>query len=776
MHSISHQLLKWTLLIWSAALVPVFATDNPNLLRNSGFDLGWEGYSVVRYLSFPDQSKYVVPELDATAPPRGKVSLKFPNPQDETIQFRSHEFRVVPGHPFNVSAWMRADVETTVVAEVLSVKMDENGKSEWKGGLKKFLVGPRWQRYDYAPVAAPGHDYYAMEFRWGNDGHKTTLSLNGLQVTQGEEVAAYQVVSEIECALTVPSHLYVEGDPKPSVTVKAINHSARSREIELSLTFGEGMSTASKPLTNLRFSLPPNGTVLTQTISLPVTQNGFFKIDGTWKEAGSNLTSNAVVLPLYYGVVGRYVSRPIQVDKDFCIAVESNMGHPRRGLSVPPFDGGFRGLEFGPEERFKLFQQEGIRLLRVGNSGPIFTWRELEPTPGKFEWKLSDTLVDLAARYQMQIMPVLGGIFVQPKPGLNIIKTMPDWLVEKSGVTEARGNWTGINREYQLVKISMDDWVAYVTAFVTRYKGRITHYEILNEPNLYLTPEEYAPYLKAAYETAKRIDPNCRIVGFCATGDFTGNSRGFVEDCIKLGLLRYTDIVSFHPYNARNDNTPTSAMEQIRGLRVLLDKAKPGVPLWNTELYFLYGYYGDGNKISPESPQADQLARRVLIDLGEGLGQSICLPSDKDLFNDLRPHWGYQDNGVYVFHKAIPSPIFIINNTLARFFEGASPVATLNWGKDAMGYIYRDREGKPIAAFWSRNEKAKVTVTFPGKGLSLQLFDLFGNPISPQDGAIPIGLERSPRYLKSAGDLAAFQKVLQSAAIESVENPVASKN
>lgn len=79
-------------------------------------------------------------------------------------------------------------------------------------------------------------------------------------------------------------------------------------------------------------------------------------------------------------------------------------------------------------------------------------------------------------------------------------------------------------------------YAAFVSAFVTRYKGKIQAIQIWNEPNLQdewlgpgkpVDPARYAALLKAAYLAAKKIDPNIIVLSapLATTNEEGGNLR-----------------------------------------------------------------------------------------------------------------------------------------------------------------------------------------------------------------------------------------------------------
>src|SRR5262249_41479869 len=65
----------------------------------------------------------------------------------------------------------------------------------------------------------------------------------------------------------------------------------------------------------------------------------------------------------------------------------------------------------------------------------------------------------------------------------------------------------------------VQDFVNYAAAVATRYKGRIFHYQIWNEPNIYpewgetfADPNAYTDMLCRTHDALKAIDPNIVIV------------------------------------------------------------------------------------------------------------------------------------------------------------------------------------------------------------------------------------------------------------------------
>ncbi len=202
----------------------------------------------------------------------------------------------------------------------------------------------------------------------------------------------------------------------------------------------------------------------------------------------------------------------------------------------------------------------GVKWTRM--FGPFY-WPTLEPEQGRFG--NIDYMLNFAARYGYNILGVVHGC--------------PDWAVKERGRLFRR---QGVN----LGKTEL--WAKYVHTIVSKYKSRIRHWEIWNEPCCAMSVEQYFQVLKTAYKAAKKADPQCVIVG---SG---GNGTEWLEKLFKLGGLEYMDVVSQHYYTIPR-NTPFEGhkresrrgnlLERIPHEKALIRKYNHGrdKPLWNSE-------------------------------------------------------------------------------------------------------------------------------------------------------------------------------------------------
>lgn len=94
-------------------------------------------------------------------------------------------------------------------------------------------------------------------------------------------------------------------------------------------------------------------------------------------------------------------------------------------------------------------------------------------------------------------------------------------------------------------------WQAWVMEVATRYRGRIRHYGIENEPNAFMTPGGYVSHrCQPAADVLRQVDPTIQICGPELMTEDTdqGTWVKWLKDF--AGLLRETpmDIVTVHSY------------------------------------------------------------------------------------------------------------------------------------------------------------------------------------------------------------------------------------
>lgn len=234
-------------------------------------------------------------------------------------------------------------------------------------------------------------------------------------------------------------------------------------------------------------------------------------------------------------------------------------------------------------------QLDAIRAVGFGWVRFDFNWNEMEPAKGQFNWGPWDAAVDHAV-----------------SQGLSVFATLaytPKWAAVDPGCT--------VCHIVPFAKVS--DWTAFVTAVVSRYKGKVSHWGMWNEPNLksfYLgTAEQYvsdilvpgAAAVKAADPGAKVLGPE--LAGLTKSSHWSGDEgQCLLGQCIfngwEVDLAKVLsaaggsiDVITHHfykedpagIYQAILDGEEGLGWKTHSALREIVDAHAPGKPVWLTE-------------------------------------------------------------------------------------------------------------------------------------------------------------------------------------------------
>jgi hypothetical protein len=238
-----------------------------------------------------------------------------------------------------------------------------------------------------------------------------------------------------------------------------------------------------------------------------------------------------------------------------------------------------------------------------------FWWSKIEPEPGTFVWDDFDWVVEQHDRAGVELLPILC--------------YFPAW---KEGVAPVTDEDIG-------------RYANYVYETVKRYRGRVKAYEIWNEPNItpYWTPtpdaRDYTRLLKAAFEAAKRADPEVTIVG----GAIATVDLAFLKSMLDAGAASFMDVFSFHPYQGDLGSIGPDEgglAQQIRNVHELLAQAGFHGTVWITEI----GHRTPGTAGSTwvsEDEQASHLRRTYEIAQAERVEKVFWFN-----LQDWDEHWG----------------------------------------------------------------------------------------------------------------------------------------
>ena len=170
-------------------------------------------------------------------------------------------------------------------------------------------------------------------------------------------------------------------------------------------------------------------------------------------------------------------------------------------------------------------------------------------------------------------------------------------------------------------------WDRWVEALVKHYKGRVTDWEIWNEPNfgdnLENTPEKAAALHIRTIDILKRIQPEAKVSGLALGHIDLDYADAFFKILAAKGKLKLFDNITYHDYTYN----PDSHYPKVLALRETLHKYAPNIPLRQGENGAPSGSGAGRGALSEyewsELTQAKWDARRMLGDLGHDIETSV---------------------------------------------------------------------------------------------------------------------------------------------------------
>ncbi len=204
--------------------------------------------------------------------------------------------------------------------------------------------------------------------------------------------------------------------------------------------------------------------------------------------------------------------------------------------------------EFDTRERaLEMMRQAGLSSVRTD-----FPWDRIQPSPdAPFDFSRYDQVVADAERVGVEVVPLVG---FPPKWALPVADHLPEWR-------------------------------RFVKEVLKRYRGRIFAVEVWNEenhPGFWPNPNpvDFAPVMRAAFESARETDPSVRVV----LGGLAGVDISYIRALYNEGCKPYFDVMAVHPYTW--PEPPEGSLDvQLMALRKLMAEFGDGdKPIWITEI------------------------------------------------------------------------------------------------------------------------------------------------------------------------------------------------
>ena len=265
--------------------------------------------------------------------------------------------------------------------------------------------------------------------------------------------------------------------------------------------------------------------------------------------------------------------------------------------------------------------------LPIGTLGELTAagWASVEPSNGQFSWDRLDQAIAVAQQNGVTTI------------NYNM-HTTPSWAAANPSAPCAFSFLTACSSP----PADINDWNNYVTALVTRYKGKINYYEIWDEPNYSGqwsgTIQQLLSMAQSAYGIIKSIDPNAQVltpgVNVVGVQPITnGCGAGcWLASYLRAGGAQYADGVTFHGFYCQSGTSASQCAAGI-GCDVAIDCA--GAPLLaqigyvraamsanglaDKPIFDTSGSWGDDSNLPDSFQQAAYVARWYILQAAAGV-------------------------------------------------------------------------------------------------------------------------------------------------------------
>jgi hypothetical protein len=159
----------------------------------------------------------------------------------------------------------------------------------------------------------------------------------------------------------------------------------------------------------------------------------------------------------------------------------------------------------------------------------LIPWSQIEPRKGTFDWGHTDLVVNAAAAHELRVLGVIAYAPDWAHPGGSSVTSPPDDAM---------------------------DYGTFAAAVAQRYGGRVSNWQLWNEPNL---PEffgdsasnaaRYTDLVKAAYSAIKAVQPGSTVV-LAGLSRLLGDESppAFLDRMYAAGARGSFDAAAAHPY------------------------------------------------------------------------------------------------------------------------------------------------------------------------------------------------------------------------------------
>ncbi|MCX7013113.1 MAG: cellulase family glycosylhydrolase [Candidatus Sumerlaeota bacterium] len=383
------------------------------------------------------------------------------------------------------------------------------------------------------------------------------------------------------------------------------------------------------------------------------------------------------------------------------------------------------GLAFGAtpdnftEESALVADLLGLDVVRLH-----FRWDEIEPAPNQWQWDRVDKTLGQYAAHGIKAEVLFSGT--------------AEWAAKPSGRAQ-KGRPRSAKPGAQ--PPDPQAWETFVGAFAAHCQGRVSYYEIWNEPDIGSwggTAEEYVDLLQRASRAIRAADPKAAVLtgGFVGGGENEKRKMELVERALSEGRDSF-DMIAYH----RHGSFKAFAKDVEEYLLPLRERTgNAAKPIYFTETAM---DAKEGLRF-----QAETLVKKIAYSASIGAAAHTWFDLH-DVSNDpTNTHFCFG----LLTHDGQPKPDFAAYNTLTGQLRGMTAEPRPATAADVWALPFR-RGQDWVAVCWREAENGPAELRVETDAQSAEVVDLMGvaRPLPLSAGATAIPLSAAPVYARFTG-------------------------
>lgn len=378
-----------------------------------------------------------------------------------------------------------------------------------------------------------------------------------------------------------------------------------------------------------------------------------------------------------------------------------------------------------------------------------FSWDLIEPVKGTFVWDSYDRALAVA---KSQGIGVLG-----------LLAYSASWARQDP-------------KAYASPPRDVNDFAAFVYQVVSRYKHQVKHWEIWNEPDsrVFWPPNPdaaaYTALLNAAYQAAKRADPECHVmtagllVGMCHRDNWT-----YLNEMYKHGARESFDILAWHAYCDPLSPDQGGYATRLATLKSIMAKhGDAGKPIWLTEEGWPTAP-GNAHSVT-ELEQAQNLVRAHIL--------ALAAPDVQRFFWFLFRDGGNRESDYEQSYGVLnpdntPKTAFCAYVAMTHILQGKTSAGLVPLGSNLTCYAFGGG-GEAALVLWHPGSASVRVAAEGGAGQIASLLDWCGNPVTnAASGKLDLTVGSSPVYILALQTQLEALRTRLAAATQTVLQPAA---